>query len=93
MFVITPVTCLTLNQTSGKSESLTGSQHVIIWALHNLTARHSPPSAVFSGRRMQSLWAGHCERQRQRTMSPKQAENQRKKAQSQRMTMSLLKGG
>ena len=53
MFVITPVTCLNLNQTSGNTGRLTGSQHVIIWALHNLTARHSPPSAVFSGRRMQ----------------------------------------
>ena len=53
MFVITPVTCLNLNQTSGKTERLTDSQHVIIWAIHNLTARHSPPSAVFSDRRMQ----------------------------------------
>ena len=53
MFVITPVTCLTLIQNPGKTERLTGSQHVIIWALHNLTARYSPPSAVFSGRRMQ----------------------------------------
>lgn len=28
---------------------------MIIWALHNLTARHSPPSATVSHRRLQTL--------------------------------------
>ena len=47
-----PVTCLIQNQTPGKTERLAEFQQMIIWALCNLAARHSPPSALRSHCRM-----------------------------------------
>ena len=47
-----PVTCLIQNQTPGKTERLAELQQMIIWALCSLAARHSPPPAELSDRRM-----------------------------------------